>query len=156
MRIELLALGTRMPAWVDAGVDDYVRRFGPEIRFELREIPLARRTADANATRAIAAEGTRLLAALRKDTFVVALEVGGTTFGTEQLSTWLGQRMHAGRDLSFLIGGPDGLAPGCLRRSDLRWSLSALTLPHGLVRIVLVEQLYRALSLIKGHPYHRP
>jgi 23S rRNA (pseudouridine1915-N3)-methyltransferase len=155
MRIELLALGTRMPAWVDAGVEDYARRFQPEIRFELREIALARRTADADPARAVADEGTRLLAALRKEAFVVALDVGGSSFTTEQLASWLGQRMHAGRDLAFLIGGPDGLAAACVQRSELRWSLSPLTLPHGLVRIVVVEQLYRALSLIRGHPYHR-
>jgi 23S rRNA (pseudouridine1915-N3)-methyltransferase len=155
MRIELLALGTRMPAWVDAGVEDYVRRFAPEIRCELREIPLARRSGDANVTRAIADEGERLLAAVRKDAFVIALEIGGTAFSTEQLAHWLGQRMRDGRDLTFLIGGPDGLAPACVQRSELRWSLSALTLPHGLVRIVVVEQLYRALSLLRGHPYHR-
>ncbi|HKE44898.1 MAG TPA: 23S rRNA (pseudouridine(1915)-N(3))-methyltransferase RlmH [Steroidobacteraceae bacterium] len=155
MRIELLALGTRMPAWVDAGVEDYVRRFAPEIRCELREIPLARRSGDANVTRAIADEGERLLAAVRKDAFVIALEVGGAAFSTEQLAQWLGQRMRDGRDLTFLIGGPDGLAPACVQRSELRWSLSALTLPHGLVRIVVVEQLYRALSLLRGHPYHR-
>ena len=155
MRIELLALGTRMPPWVDAGVEDYARRLGGEVRFELREIPLARRTASSNPVRMTAAEGARLLAAIREDAFVVALAVAGRMFSTEQLAEWLQLRMRAGRDLSFLIGGPDGLAPECLQRSDLRWSLSALTLPHALARILVVEQLYRALSLIKGHPYHR-
>ena len=96
-----------------------------------------------------------LLAAIRTDAFVVALDVHGKLFSTEQLSAWLKDRMREGRDLTFLIGGPDGLAPDCLQRSDLRWSLSALTLPHALVRIVVVEQLYRALSLLRGHPYHR-
>jgi 23S rRNA (pseudouridine1915-N3)-methyltransferase len=155
MRIELLALGTRMPEWVDAGVADYVRRFGPEIRCELREIALARRTREANAARAVADEGARMLVAIRADAFAVALDVSGRMFSTEQLSDWLRDRMREGRDLTFLIGGPDGLAPDCLKRSDLRWSLSALTLPHALVRIVVAEQLYRALSLLRGHPYHR-
>ncbi len=155
MRIELLALGTRMPDWVDAGVADYIRRFGPEIRFELREITLARRAREASTLRAVADEGARVLAAIRADAFVVALDVTGKMYSTEQLSDWLRVRMREGRDLTFLIGGPDGLAPDCLQRSDLRWSLSALTLPHALVRIVVVEQLYRALSLLRGHPYHR-
>jgi|SRR6185295_13957297 23S rRNA (pseudouridine1915-N3)-methyltransferase len=155
MRIELLALGTRMPDWVDAGVKDYIRRFGAELRFELREIPLARRGRDASAARAVVDEGERMLAGIRADAFVVALDVTGKMFSTEQLSGWLRERMRAGRDVTFLIGGPDGLAPDCLKRSDLRWSLSALTLPHALVRIVVAEQLYRALSLLRGHPYHR-
>jgi 23S rRNA (pseudouridine1915-N3)-methyltransferase len=155
MRIELLALGTRMPDWVDAGVADYVRRLGPEMRFELHEITLARRGRETSTARAVAEEGARMLAAIRSDAFVVALDVTGKMFSTEQLSAWLSDRMHEGRDLNFLIGGPDGLAPECLKRSDLRWSLSALTLPHALVRIVVAEQLYRAVSLLKGHPYHR-
>ena len=155
MRIELLALGTRMPGWVDAGVEEYARRLGADVRFELREIPLVWRAASSSVARAIAEEGSRLLAAIRQDAFVVALDVAGKVFSTEQLAAWLQLRMRERRDLSFLIGGPDGLAPECLQRSDLRWSLSALTLPHSLVRILVVEQLYRALSLIRGHPYHR-
>jgi len=155
MRIELLALGTRMPDWVAAGVAEYVRRLGPEVRFELREIPLARRAGDSNPARAVADEGARMLKSIRTDAFVVALDVRGKVFSTEQLGEWLNGRMTESRDLTFLIGGPDGLAPDCLSRSDLRWSLSALTLPYALVRVIIVEQLYRALSLLKGHPYHR-
>ena len=105
---------------------------------------------DASTARAVADEGERMLAAIRADAFVVALDVTGKMFSTEQLSGWLRERMREGRDLTFLIGGPDGLAPDCLKRSDLRWSLSALTLPHALVRIVVAEQLYRAVSLLKG------
>ena len=96
-----------------------------------------------------------MLKAIRTDAFVVALDVKGKVFSTGQLGEWLNGRMTESRDLTFLIGGPDGLAPDCLSRSDLRWSLSALTLPHALVRVIIVEQLYRALSLLKGHPYHR-
>ena len=155
MRIELLALGTRMPDWVGAGVAEYVRRLGREVRFELREIPLARRTGDASVGRAVADEGARMLKAIRADAFVVTLEVRGKLLSTEQLGESLRARMSESRDVTFLIGGPDGLAADCLSRSDLRWSLSPLTLPHGLVRVIVVEQLYRALSLLKGHPYHR-
>jgi 23S rRNA (pseudouridine1915-N3)-methyltransferase len=155
MRIELLALGTRMPHWVEAGVAEYVRRLGPEVRFELREISLARRTGDADTSRAVADEGVRVLKAIRTGAFVVALDVRGKLLSTEQLADLIKVRMSESRDLTFLIGGPDGLAPDCLSRSDLRWSLSALTLPHALVRVIVVEQLYRALSLLKGHPYHR-
>jgi 23S rRNA (pseudouridine1915-N3)-methyltransferase len=96
-----------------------------------------------------------MLAALGKDDYVVALEIGGKSMSTGQLSAWLAERMQHGRPLALLIGGPDGLAPQCRERADLDWSLSPLTLPHALVRIVVAEQLYRALSLLAGHPYHR-
>jgi len=97
-----------------------------------------------------------MLASIRRDDFVVALEVGGSAMSTEQLSVWLARRMQAGRPLALLIGGPDGLAPEALSRADQQWSLSPLTLPHALVRVIVAEQLYRATSLLAGHPYHRP
>jgi len=96
-----------------------------------------------------------MLGAIGTGAFVVALEVGGRSMSTVELARWLVARMQEGRDLAFLIGGPDGLARGCIERADLKLSLSALTLPHGLARVVLIEQLYRAFSLHKGHPYHR-
>ncbi len=96
-----------------------------------------------------------MLAALGKDDYVVALEIGGKSMSTEQVSAWLAERMQHGRPLALLIGGPDGLAPQCRERADQGWSLSPLTLPHALVRVVVAEQLYRALSLLAGHPYHR-
>jgi 23S rRNA (pseudouridine1915-N3)-methyltransferase len=96
-----------------------------------------------------------MLAALGKDDYVVALEIAAKTMNTEQLSAWLAERMRDGRSLAFLIGGPDGLSPPCLERADQSWSLSPLTLPHALVRVVVAEQLYRATSLLAGHPYHR-
>ncbi len=154
MLVRLLAAGTRMPAWVAAGVEEYARRLAGQLRFEMREIALGAR-GGGDAARAVGEEGKRMLAAIKPGTFVVALEVTGKSFSTEQLSQWLGARMQSGRDLALLIGGPDGLSAECLERSDLRWSLSPLTLPHTLVRIVVAEQLYRALSILKGHPYHR-
>lgn len=152
--IRLLAAGTRMPGWVTAGVEDYARRLGPEVRFELKEVPLGERKGG-DGMRAVAAEGKRMLAAIKPDTFVVALDVKGKSLGTEQLAQWLGAQLQSGRDLALLIGGPEGLAAECLQRSNFRWSLSPLTLPHTLVRVVVAEQLYRALSILKGHPYHR-
>ena len=156
MLIRLLAVGTRMPSWVTAGVEDYARRFGPQIKFEVQEIALGQRSAGKDAVRAVEEEGRRMLSALKERSFVVALEVKGKTFTTEQLAHWLGGRLQSGQDLTLLIGGPDGLAAECVQRSDLRWSLSTLTLPHALVRIIVAEQLYRAHSLLNGHPYHRP
>jgi 23S rRNA (pseudouridine1915-N3)-methyltransferase len=142
MRIRLIAAGTRLPGWIGAGVDAYARRFGRGLKFELVEIPLAR-------------EAERMRAAIGASDYVVALEVNGRAMTTADLSRWLAARMAAGKDLALLVGGPDGLDPGLTSRADFRWSLSPLTWPHGLVRVMVAEQLYRAHSLLQGHPYHR-
>jgi len=122
---------------------------------ELHEIAVATRRAGENPRSAIQREGTDMLAAIRRDDYVVALEVTGAAMDTPQLSAWLAERMREARSLAFLIGGPDGLSPQCLERADRSWSLSPLTLPHALVRVVVAEQIYRAMSLLAGHPYHR-
>ena len=142
MRIRLIAAGTRLPAWIDAGVEEYGRRFGRGLRFELVEIPLAR-------------EVERMRAAIGASDYVVALEVGGRAMTTPALAEWLAARMAGGKDLALLIGGPDGLDAGLSERADFRWSLSPLTWPHGLVRVMVAEQLYRAHTVLIGHPYHR-
>ena len=155
MKCRLMAAGTRLPDWVNAGFQDYQRRLRTPIELELLEIPIATRRSGENPRPAVAREGSTMLAAIRPDDYVVALEVGGKAMSTEQVSVWLARRMQEGRSLALLIGGPDGLAPECLNRADQRWSLSPLTLPHALVRVVVAEQLYRAMSLLAGHPYHR-
>jgi len=155
MRLRILAAGQRMPEWIQQGYKDYAQRMPRECQMELQEIPLGRRAKSVPVDRARDAEGDRMLAALRGGERIVTLEVTGTQFTTEGLSSLLAHWMQEGCDVCFLIGGPDGLAPGCLGRSQLRWSLSKLTLPHGLVRVMLAEQLYRAWTLLKGHPYHR-
>ena len=142
MRIRLIAAGNRLPAWMDAGVDEYARRFGRGLKFELVEIPLAR-------------EAERMRAAIADGDYVVALEVGGRAMSTPELARWLSARMAGGRNLALLVGGPDGLDSGLSSRADFSWSLSSLTWPHGLVRVMVAEQLYRAHSLLLGHPYHR-
>jgi 23S rRNA (pseudouridine1915-N3)-methyltransferase len=152
-RLRLLAVGTRMPGWVEAGFEEYRKRLPRECALELREIALARRGADT--ARAVAEEGEALLGALAGDEIVVAMEVGGTAIDTPALAKTLGRWRDEGRRAAFLVGGPDGLAQACRARAELQWSLSRLTLPHPLVRIVLAEQLYRAWSLLAGHPYHR-
>jgi 23S rRNA (pseudouridine1915-N3)-methyltransferase len=154
MRIRLLAVGTRMPGWVEAGIADYIRRLGPEFRLVIEELAPGKRSGGDEA-RAVEDEGRRMMIAMHPDEYVIALEVCGKSFTSEELARWLGQRLQDGRDVALLIGGPDGLAAECRQRADLHWSLSPLTLPHALVRIVVVEQLYRAMSILKGHPYHR-
>jgi 23S rRNA (pseudouridine1915-N3)-methyltransferase len=155
MKCRLIAAGTRLPDWVNEGFREYQKRLRTPLVLELHEIALAPRRAGETPDRAIQREGADMLAALGKDDYVVALEITAGTMSTEQLSAWLAERMRDGRSLALLVGGPDGLSPQCRERADQRWSLSALTLPHGLVRVVVAEQLYRAMSLLAGHPYHR-
>jgi 23S rRNA (pseudouridine1915-N3)-methyltransferase len=155
MRVRLIAVGTRPPGWVRAACEDYITRLGSHLPVTVTELSPGKRSGAAGPERAIAQEGERVLAALRNGEFVVALDERGTEFSTRELAAWLKTRMQEGEDLAFVIGGPDGLAGEVLARSSLRWSLSRLTLPHALVRVVLAEQLYRAHSLLRGHPYHR-
>ena len=155
MQINLLAVGTRMPAWVDEGYREYARRMPRECSLVLNEIPLAQRSKSQAIERAVNEEGKRMLAALSDRQQVIALDVKGRSWSTEQLAQQLDNWKQDGRDISLLVGGPDGLATECLQRAEQVWSLSSLTLPHPLVRVLLAEQLYRAWSLNSGHPYHR-
>jgi 23S rRNA (pseudouridine1915-N3)-methyltransferase len=155
MRVHLLAVGRRMPAWVEAAYSEYARRLPPECRLELREISPGQRGKNADTARAIADESARLLAAIPKDARVLALDERGAQWSSQELASRLGDWMRGGRDVALLVGGPDGLAPQCLARAESKWSLSKLTLPHPLVRVLLAEQLYRAWSILARHPYHR-
>jgi 23S rRNA (pseudouridine1915-N3)-methyltransferase len=155
MKCRLIAAGTRLPDWVNSGFREYQKRLRTPLVLDLQEIEIAPRRAGENPVRAIRREGADMLAALGKDDYVVALEITAKSMNTLEVSAWLAERMRDGRPLALLIGGPDGLAPQCRERADQSWSLSPLTLPHALVRVVVAEQLYRAMSLLAGHPYHR-
>jgi 23S rRNA (pseudouridine1915-N3)-methyltransferase len=154
MRVALLTVGHRMPAWVREAFDEYTKRLRPRLPVTLVEITPGERSSGDTA-RAISTEGKRLLAALRPADHVVLLDERGKSRSSIETSRWLGERLQQGRDLAFVIGGPDGFADEVTQRANERWSLSALTLPHALVRVVWVEQLYRAVTLLDGHPYHR-
>jgi 23S rRNA (pseudouridine1915-N3)-methyltransferase len=154
MLLRLIAAGTRMPTWVNEGFDDYASRLTADYRLELKEIAIPSRSAGSVA-QSIAKEGERMSAALAPGMYLVALQVQGKSMSSEQLSKFLQARALDGRNLAFCIGGPDGLAPSIDSRADYRWSLSALTLPHGLARVMVAEALYRAVTILKGHPYHR-
>lgn len=155
MKVRLIAVGTRMPAWVEAGVDEYRKRLPREMPFEIVEIAPGARGKSADISRTIRSEGDRMLERLRDQEHIVALEVRGTAWTTEQLSSRLDEWRLEGQDVALVVGGPDGLDPRVVARARQSWSLSALTLPHPLVRVVLAEQLYRAWTLLAGHPYHR-
>ena len=144
-----------MPEWVSQGYNEYAHRMPPELSLDLVEIPLAHRGKNPDIPRLMQREGEAILSALGPRDRVIALEVGGRNWSTEKLAGQLENWQLDGRDVSFLVGGPDGLADVCRSRADQLWSLSALTLPHPLVRILLAEQLYRAWSVTRNHPYHR-
>jgi len=155
VRIHLIAAGTRMPSWVTDGYEDYAGRMPPECRLMLKEIPLGASRAGGDASKAMQEEGNAMLAALPEGAGITALDVRGKSVDTEALAKLLNRWLQEGRDRALLIGGPDGLAPECLARAESKLSLSALTLPHALVRVVVAEQIYRAWSILKNHPYHR-
>ncbi len=155
MQINLIAVGTRMPAWIDEGYNEYARRMPRECALKLTQVPLGQRTKAQSVERAMNEEGKRMLAATTGDQHVVALDIKGRSWSTEDLANQLRGWMRNGCDVSLLVGGPDGLAAECLARARQHWSLSPLTLPHPLVRVLLAEQLYRAWTLLSGHPYHR-
>ncbi|HXD84304.1 MAG TPA: 23S rRNA (pseudouridine(1915)-N(3))-methyltransferase RlmH [Rudaea sp.] len=151
MRAHLIAVGERMPAWVQTGFAEYAKRLSRELPLELIEVAAKSR----DPARAMSEEGTALLAAIPKGAHVVALDGRGKPWSSEELAQQLARWRMQGKDLAFLIGGADGFAPALLDRVDQKWSLGPATLPHPLVRIVVAEQLYRAASLLSNHPYHR-
>jgi 23S rRNA (pseudouridine1915-N3)-methyltransferase len=150
-----------MPKWVSEPFEDYISRLNrggrlsPGLKVSLTEIAPGPRTAGQPPAKAIETEGQRILAAVRANEYVVALDERGTEMTTRELSSWLATHLRDGSYLTFLIGGPDGFAADVLQRCDFKWSLSRLTFPHALVRVLLAEQLYRAHAVLSNHPYHR-
>mgnify|MGYP000073686742 FL=1 len=155
MRIHLLAVGRRMPGWVEAGVAEYLKRFPPECSLQIQEVEPARRSKNTSPDRCKSEEADRLLAAVPKGANIIALDERGKSPGSHDLAGWLGQWLQDGRDIALMVGGADGLDARCLQAASQRWSLSPLTLPHGMVRVLVAEQLYRAVTILAGHPYHR-
>ena len=155
MRLTIVTVGGKMPAWVQEGVEEYSRRLPREFKLNWCEIPLAKRGKDANAAHLREREGEQILKAIPAGDRVLALDVRGRSWSTRQLAEQLRAWQMSGANYSLLIGGPDGLSEACLARAERRWSLSDLTLPHPLVRVILAEQLYRAWTITVNHPYHR-
>lgn len=155
MHIRLIAVGDRQPSWVDDAFDSFAVRLPKLWKFRLDAVATARRPKNRAASAAIEAEGQKVLDMVKAQERVVVLDECGTELSSVGLSERLSAWQSAGRDLVFVIGGPDGVSKAVTARADFRWSLSRHTLPHGLVRVLLAEQLYRAWTVSTGHPYHR-
>ena len=155
MRIKLISVGSKMPGWIEEGYKEYSRRLGHDLKLELVEIPLGRRSKGADVNRLREKEAGLMQAAIGQGDLVVTMEIKGKPWSTEQLADKMSGWQHSGHNVSLLVGGPEGLHPDCMALADLRWSLSSLTLPHPLVRVVIAEQIYRAWSILKNHPYHK-
>lgn len=155
MRIRLIAIGTRSPQWVEQGYHDYIKRLPRELNFSLIEIPLVHRGKNPDIARLNYQEGQAMLKHVQPQDWVIGLEVNGKRWSTEKLAEQLSNWQMDSRDVVLLIGGPDGLSEECKSRANQQWSLSELTLPHPLVRVIVAEALYRAWTVTTGHPYHR-
>jgi 23S rRNA (pseudouridine1915-N3)-methyltransferase len=155
VHIRLIAVGDRQPSWVDDAFDNYSGRFPREWKFRLDCIATARRSKNNKSQNAMDAECEQILSRIKTTEQVVLLDERGKLLTSQALAIGLSDWQSDGRDLCFIIGGPDGVADACRQRADGTWSLSNLTLPHGLARVLFAEQMYRAWSLQTGHPYHR-
>lgn len=158
MKLRILSIGHKMPNWVQQGFEEYLKRIQPMISVEMVELPPAKRSktpSPAEIDKYKAIEATTILNAKHPKERLWLLEVKGKILSTEHLSDKLSVAMQDGADIALVIGGADGVSPEILQAADFKWSLSELTLPHPLVRIIVIEQLYRAMSLINHHPYHR-
>lgn len=155
MKIYLIAVGTKMPDFVNQGFKEYAKRFPKDVTLELIEIPAGKRGKNADIERITNHEGELMIQAIPKGAMVITLDIPGKMYNTPELANELSSWKMSGRDVALLVGGPEGLAPSCKALAEKSWSLSPLTLPHPIVRIVIAESLYRAWSITANHPYHR-
>jgi len=155
VHIHLIAVGQKMPAWVEQACADYLKRLPRELQLNTIEVPLIKRGKNPDIQRIIRDESSKVLVAIPAGCSLVALDVKGKKISTEKLAVTLDNWMQQGRDIAIAIGGPDGFSDELLRKAEQTLSLSDMTYPHPLVRVIIVEQLYRAWSIINNHPYHR-
>lgn len=155
MRLRLLTITHKSPSWIQEGYEEYAKRLPATCALELIEIPAEKRTANADLKRITEREGEKMLAAIKPNHRVIALDVKGKLWTTEQLAEQLANWRQEGRNIDLLVGGPEGLSPQCLQKAEEKWSLSPLTFPHIIVRLIVAEQIYRAWSILQQHPYHR-
>tara|TARA_R110000868_G_scaffold103831_4_gene285718 strand:- start:403 stop:870 length:468 start_codon:yes stop_codon:yes gene_type:complete len=155
MKIRLLTITHKSPAWIQQGYEDYAKRLPHSCALELVEIPAEKRTANADLKRIMEREGEKMRAAIKPGNHIIALDKDGKSWTSEELSDQLGQWLQSGKNIDLLVGGPEGISPACLKLAHERWSLSALTFPHIIVKLILSEQIYRAYSILQNSPYHR-
>jgi 23S rRNA (pseudouridine1915-N3)-methyltransferase len=155
MNLKLICVGQKMPAWITTGFQEYAVRLTGQVRLHLIEVAPAKRSKTGVASKYMEEEAVRIESALAGNPLRIILDEHGVVVDTKAIAQRMEQWLPAGRDVAFIVGGPDGLAPRIKQSADWCWSLTPLTLPHPLVRVVLVEQLYRAWSLMNHHPYHR-
>lgn len=155
MRIRLLTVTHKSPAWIKEGYEEYAKRLPASCALELIEIPAEKRGTNADLKRIAEREGSKMLASIKPNHYVIALDVNGQSWSTEQLSQQLSNWLQQGQNIDLLVGGPEGLSPACQQRANNKWSLSPLTFPHLIVRLIVAEQIYRAWSVLQKHPYHR-
>ncbi len=155
MKINIIAIGGKMPAWVEVASEDFNKRLPAEIKINSILLPLIKRGKNPDIKRIVRDESRKLLAALPKNSLLIVLDVLGKSVTTMKLSSMLESWLQVGQDISIIIGGPDGVSDELLSQASLKMSLSDLTFPHPLVRVILVEQIYRAWSILNNHPYHR-
>ena len=155
MNITVLAVGNKMPRWVDEAVQEYAKRFGRDVQYTLKEIKPEKRGAGVNAAQGMAAEEKRILEALPDNAFLVVLDERGKAPTSVELAQDMQRWQQDGEHVCFVIGGADGMTDALKQKARLMLRLSSLTLPHGMVRVLLTEQLYRAVSILQNHPYHR-
>ena len=155
MQLVIAAVGHKMPAWIETGFTEYAKRMPPDCRVVLKEIKPVDRSGSRSAETVMAMERERIVAVIPKGSRVVALDEHGRDLTTMQLAKNLTQWQQGGTDVTFVIGGADGLDAQFKQQADMLLRISSLTLPHGMVRVLLAEQLYRAWSITQNHPYHR-
>ena len=155
MHIHLIAVGQKMPVWVEQACREYIKRLPRELQFDTIEVPIIRRGKNPDIERIVRDESRKVMASIPAGSFIIALDVAGKMISTEALAQNLDGWMQQAQDIAILIGGPDGLSEELLQQVDRSLSLSDMTFPHPLVRIIIIEQLYRAWTVIRGHPYHR-
>lgn len=155
MKVNLIAIGNKMPGWVDVASDDFVKRLPAEIKINSILLPLIKRGKNPDIPRIIRDESRKILGAVPKGSLLVVLDVLGRSVTTKKFSGMLETWLQQGQDISIVIGGPDGVSDELLSKASVKLSLSTLTFPHPLVRVILLEQIYRAWSIINNHPYHR-
>jgi len=155
MQIKLIAVGSRMPGWVNQGYTEYARRLPRECALQLREIAAGKRLKNTDIERLLRDEGERMLAAIPRASHVVTVDIDGRPWTTGELADALRRWLASGQNVALLVGGPEGLSEAVREQAQESWSLSRLTFPHPLVRIIVAEQVYRAWSILQRHPYHR-